>query len=110
MRDRTGDLLISACYMVFRFPSSRKIIWMMTFIAAIVLGLDIGLLVSVSFAFFVITMQSHRYLVLGKRSLAMAGRATMTYRQMHFLSELRFSSWVRSLTPTSIEASTTIGR
>lgn len=78
LRDRTADFLISACYMVFLFPSSGKIIWMMTFIAAIVLGLDIGLLVSVAFAFFMITIQSHRYLVSGNRSLAMAGKATRT--------------------------------
>lgn len=78
LRDRTGDFLTSACYMVFLFPSSCKVIWVVTFIAAIVLGLDIGLLVSVTFAFFMVTVQSHRYLVSGNRSLAMAGKATMT--------------------------------
>lgn len=76
--DRTGDVLISACDMVFLFASSRKIIWMVTFIAAIVLGLDVGLMVSVAFAFFVITIQSHRYSVSGHSSLAMAGKAPRT--------------------------------
>ncbi|XP_029799209.1 testis anion transporter 1 isoform X1 [Suricata suricatta] len=37
-----------------------SIIWMVTFVAAIFLGLDMGLLVSIAFAFFVITVRSHR--------------------------------------------------
>ncbi|KAK2508123.1 hypothetical protein MC885_021568, partial [Smutsia gigantea] len=37
-----------------------KIIWMVTFISAIFLGLDVGLLISVAFVFFVITVRSHR--------------------------------------------------
>ncbi|XP_032318813.1 testis anion transporter 1 isoform X1 [Camelus ferus] len=48
------------------------IAWMVTFISAIFLGLDVGLLVSVAFTFFIITVQSHRYFVLGNRKLAIA--------------------------------------
>ncbi|KAB1261469.1 Testis anion transporter 1 [Camelus dromedarius] len=49
-----------------------EIAWMVTFISAIFLGLDVGLLVSVAFTFFIITVQSHRYFVLGNRKLAIA--------------------------------------
>lgn len=45
---------------------------MVTFISAIFLGLDVGLLISVAFAFFVITLQSHRYFVSGGRRMAQA--------------------------------------
>ena len=80
LRGRTGDSF-SFCLLP-RFSFSLllfyKVIWMVTFISAIFLGLDIGLLVSVAFAFFMVTVQSHRYLVSGNRRLAMAGEATMT--------------------------------
>lgn len=46
-------------------PFFPKIIWIVTFISAIFLGLDVGLLVSLAFTFFMITVQSHRYLVSG---------------------------------------------
>ncbi|KAM5279696.1 testis anion transporter 1 [Ctenodactylus gundi] len=36
------------------------VIWMMTFISTIFLGLDVGLLVSLFFSFFIITVHSHR--------------------------------------------------
>nr|XP_031544318.1 testis anion transporter 1 isoform X4 [Vicugna pacos] len=48
------------------------IAWMVTFISAIFLGLDVGLLVSVAFTFFIITVQSHRYFVSSNRKLAIA--------------------------------------
>ncbi|XP_032720217.1 testis anion transporter 1 isoform X1 [Lontra canadensis] len=40
------------------------VIWLVTFTSAIFLGLDVGLLVSVSFAFFIITVRSHRTKIL----------------------------------------------
>ncbi|XP_059034479.1 testis anion transporter 1 isoform X6 [Mustela lutreola] len=40
------------------------VIWLVTFISAIFLGLDVGLLVSVGFAFFIVTVQSHRTKIL----------------------------------------------
>lgn len=63
--------------MVFPSPSSfpplfHKIIWMVTFVSAISLGLDVGLLVSLAFAFFIIAVRSHRYFVSGDRRLAVA--------------------------------------
>lgn len=77
---RTGDFF-SFC-LLSRFSFSLllfyKVIWMVTFTSAIFLGLDIGLLVSVAFAFILITVQSHRYLVSGNRRLATAGEATIT--------------------------------
>ncbi|XP_032318817.1 testis anion transporter 1 isoform X3 [Camelus ferus] len=54
------------------FYELPNIAWMVTFISAIFLGLDVGLLVSVAFTFFIITVQSHRYFVLGNRKLAIA--------------------------------------
>lgn len=45
---------------------------MVTFLSAVLLGLDIGLVVAVAFAFFIITVQSHRYFVWGNRRWAMS--------------------------------------
>lgn len=53
-------------------PLFHKLIWMVTFMSAILLGLDIGLVVAVTFAFFIITVQSHRYFVWGDRRWAMS--------------------------------------
>nr|XP_031544317.1 testis anion transporter 1 isoform X3 [Vicugna pacos] len=54
------------------FYELPNIAWMVTFISAIFLGLDVGLLVSVAFTFFIITVQSHRYFVSSNRKLAIA--------------------------------------
>lgn len=75
LRDTTGDFPNCACCCGLPFPVFpllHKIIWMVTFISAIFLGLDVGLLVSIAFAFFVITVRSHRYFVSGDRRLAVA--------------------------------------
>nr|XP_048307165.1 testis anion transporter 1 isoform X6 [Myodes glareolus] len=44
------------------------VVWMVTFSSAIFLGLDVGLLISLVFAFFIITVRSHRtkILILGQ--------------------------------------------
>ncbi|XP_021569621.1 testis anion transporter 1 [Carlito syrichta] len=44
------------------------VIWMVTFFSAIFLGLDLGLLVSLIFSFFIITVRSHRieFILLGQ--------------------------------------------
>ncbi|KAK7814852.1 hypothetical protein U0070_026353 [Myodes glareolus] len=49
-------------------PLSHKVVWMVTFSSAIFLGLDVGLLISLVFAFFIITVRSHRtkILILGQ--------------------------------------------
>uniref|UniRef100_A0A8C5Y9M3 Solute carrier family 26 member 8 n=1 Tax=Microcebus murinus TaxID=30608 RepID=A0A8C5Y9M3_MICMU len=39
-------------------------IWMVTFLSTIFLGLDIGLVISLFFAFFIVTVRSHRYFIL----------------------------------------------
>lgn len=74
LRDRAGGFLSSAyCHglPLFLLPLFHKVIWLVTFTSAIFLGLDVGLLVSVGFAFFIVTVQSHRYFVSGTRRLAM---------------------------------------
>ncbi|XP_032196385.1 testis anion transporter 1 isoform X3 [Mustela erminea] len=55
---------------VYNLPSLWRqnqydcVIWLVTFTSAIFLGLDVGLLVSVGFAFFIVTVQSHRTKIL----------------------------------------------
>uniref|UniRef100_A0A671FZE7 Solute carrier family 26 member 8 n=1 Tax=Rhinolophus ferrumequinum TaxID=59479 RepID=A0A671FZE7_RHIFE len=59
------------------------IIWMVTFMSAIILGLDIGLIVAIVFAFFLITVQSHRtkILILGQIPNTNIYRSINDYRE-----------------------------
>lgn len=77
--------------------------------SAILLGLYIGLVVAVTFAFFIITVQS-QYFVCGVQEVGpRQGEGNCDLKANAFLlTELRFSSWVRSLTPIFTEASKTI--
>ncbi|KAB1261468.1 Testis anion transporter 1 [Camelus dromedarius] len=70
-----------------------EIAWMVTFISAIFLGLDVGLLVSVAFTFFIITVQSHRTKIL------LLGQIPNTniYRSIHDYREVRIH-----ITPTPL--------
>ncbi|KAL6058929.1 hypothetical protein STEG23_022117, partial [Scotinomys teguina] len=52
------------------------VVWMVTFSAAIFLGLDVGLLISLVFAFFVVTVRSHRYSGPGKWGAAVVRQGT----------------------------------
>ncbi|KAG5196844.1 hypothetical protein JEQ12_010298 [Ovis aries] len=60
------------------------LIWMVTFMSAILLGLDIGLVVAVTFAFFIITVQSHRtkILLLGQIPNTNIYRSFQDYREV----------------------------
>ncbi|KAI4531267.1 hypothetical protein MG293_019125 [Ovis ammon polii] len=62
----------------------QQLIWMVTFMSAILLGLDIGLVVAVTFAFFIITVQSHRtkILLLGQIPNTNIYRSFQDYREV----------------------------
>ncbi|XP_037375481.1 testis anion transporter 1 isoform X2 [Talpa occidentalis] len=51
---------------IYYLPSLWKqsqydcVIWAVTFLASLLLGLDLGLLISIMFAFFIVTVQSHK--------------------------------------------------
>uniref|UniRef100_A0A2K6EFR0 Solute carrier family 26 member 8 n=2 Tax=Propithecus coquereli TaxID=379532 RepID=A0A2K6EFR0_PROCO len=59
-------------------------IWIVTFLSAIFLGLDVGLLISLVFAFFIITVRSHRTQIL------LLGQIpdTNIYRSIHDYGEI----------------------
>lgn len=42
--------------------SCSKVIWLGTFAAVLRLGLDVGLVIALALAFFIIGIRSHRYL------------------------------------------------
>ncbi|OBS83769.1 hypothetical protein A6R68_22284, partial [Neotoma lepida] len=64
------------------------VIWMVTFSSAIFLGLDVGLLISLVFAFFIITVRSHSEGASRGKARARAPKTSA------FLPERRSSSWI----------------
>uniref|UniRef100_A0A8C5L2Y4 Solute carrier family 26, member 8 n=1 Tax=Jaculus jaculus TaxID=51337 RepID=A0A8C5L2Y4_JACJA len=63
------------------------VVWLVTFSSAIFLGLDMGLLISLVFAFFIITVRSHRtkILLLGQIPNTNIYRSSSDYREvLHF--------------------------
>ncbi|XP_073080220.1 testis anion transporter 1 isoform X2 [Manis javanica] len=76
------------------------IIWMVTFISAIFLGLDFGLLISVAFAFFVITLQSHRtkILLLGQIPNTNIYRSISDYQEVTNIPGVKIFQCCNSIT------------
>nr|XP_019594381.1 PREDICTED: testis anion transporter 1 isoform X5 [Rhinolophus sinicus] len=76
------------------------IIWMVTFMSAIILGLDIGLLVSVAFTFFLITVQSHRtkILLLGQIPNTNIYRSINDYREATSIPGVKIFQCCNSIT------------
>ncbi|XP_036104556.1 testis anion transporter 1 [Molossus molossus] len=76
------------------------IIWMVTFSSAIFLGLDIGLLVSIAFAFFMITVQSHRtnILLLGQIPNTNIYRSCNDYREIITIPGVKIFQCCSSIT------------
>lgn len=70
----------SACFQGLFPPPTlfHKVVWMVTFSAAIFLGLDVGLLISLGFTFFIITVRSHRYSASGRCRTAVHGKGAGT--------------------------------
>ncbi|XP_070101615.1 testis anion transporter 1 isoform X4 [Equus caballus] len=80
------------------------IIWMVTFTSAIFLGLDVGLLVSVAFAFFVITVQSHRtkILLLGQIPNTNIYRSINDYREVMNIPGVKIFQCCNSITYVNV--------
>ncbi|KAF6116167.1 solute carrier family 26 member 8 [Phyllostomus discolor] len=77
-----------------------SVIWMVTFTSAIFLGLDIGLLVSIAFAFFLITVQSHRtkILLLGQIPNTNIYRSINDYREIMAIPGVKIFQCCNSIT------------
>ncbi|XP_021091481.1 testis anion transporter 1 isoform X4 [Mesocricetus auratus] len=76
------------------------VVWMVTFSSAIFLGLDIGLLISLVFAFFVITVRSHRtkILVLGQIPNTNIYRNINDYREVVLIPGVKILQCCNSIT------------
>ncbi|KAI5149110.1 Testis Anion Transporter 1, partial [Manis pentadactyla] len=76
------------------------IIWMVTFISAIFLGLDVGLLISVAFASFVITFHSHRtkILLLGQIPNTNIYRSISDYQEVTNIPGVKIFQCCNSIT------------
>ncbi|XP_039091177.1 testis anion transporter 1 isoform X2 [Hyaena hyaena] len=77
-----------------------SIIWMVTFVSAIFLGLDVGLLVSIAFAFFVITVRSHRtkIFLLGQIPNTNIYRSLNDYREVTNIPGVKIFQCCNSIT------------
>ncbi|XP_031290709.1 testis anion transporter 1 isoform X2 [Camelus dromedarius] len=82
------------------FYELPNIAWMVTFISAIFLGLDVGLLVSVAFTFFIITVQSHRtkILLLGQIPNTNIYRSIHDYREVTNIPGVKIFQCCNSIT------------
>ncbi|XP_066217535.1 testis anion transporter 1 [Saccopteryx leptura] len=76
------------------------IIWMMTFLSSIFLGLDVGLLISTAFAFFIITVRSHRtkILLLGQIPNTNIYRGIKDYREIITIPGVKIFQCCNSIT------------
>ncbi|KAL6092191.1 hypothetical protein STEG23_008110, partial [Scotinomys teguina] len=76
------------------------VVWMVTFSAAIFLGLDVGLLISLVFAFFVVTVRSHRtkILILGQIPNTNIYRNVNDYREVVLIPGVKILQCCTSLT------------
>ncbi|XP_062041999.1 testis anion transporter 1 isoform X3 [Lepus europaeus] len=80
------------------------ILWLVTFASAIFLGLDFGLLVSLVFAFFVITVRSHRtkVLLLGQVPNTNIYRSINDYREIVSIPGVKIFQCCNSITFVNI--------
>ncbi|EGW03617.1 Testis anion transporter 1 [Cricetulus griseus] len=79
---------------------SYKVVWMVTFSSVIFLGLDVGLLISLAFAFFIITVRSHRtkILVLGQIPNTNIYRNVNDYREVLLIPGVKILQCCNSIT------------
>ncbi|XP_036016412.1 testis anion transporter 1 isoform X3 [Mus musculus] len=85
---------------LWRQDQYECIIWMVTFSSAILLGLDVGLLISLAFTFFVITIRSHRtkILVLGQIPNTNIYRNVNDYREVILIPGVKIFQCCSSIT------------
>ncbi|KAL0622593.1 Testis anion transporter 1 [Plecturocebus cupreus] len=75
-------------------------LWMMTFLSSVFLGLDIGLIISTIFAFFITTIRSHRtkILLLGQIPNTNIYRSTNDYREIITIPGVKIFQCCSSIT------------
>nr|XP_021521252.1 testis anion transporter 1 isoform X2 [Aotus nancymaae] len=75
-------------------------LWMMTFLSSVFLGLDIGLIISVVFAFFITTVRSHRMkiLLLGQIPNTNIYRSINDYREIITIPGVKIFQCCSSIT------------
>ncbi|XP_063135207.1 testis anion transporter 1 isoform X11 [Rattus norvegicus] len=85
---------------LWRQDQYECVVWMVTFSAAIFLGLDVGLLISLVFTFFVITVRSHRtkILVLGQIPNTNIYRNVNEYREVILIPGVKILQCCSSIT------------
>ncbi|XP_012576021.1 PREDICTED: testis anion transporter 1 isoform X1 [Condylura cristata] len=91
---------------IYNLPSLWKqnqydcVIWLVTFLAALLLGLDLGLLISIVFAFFIVTVQSHRtkILLLGQIPNTNIYRCISDYREIMTISGVKIFQCCNAIT------------
>ncbi|XP_072497983.1 testis anion transporter 1 isoform X3 [Notamacropus eugenii] len=81
------------------------VIWIVTFLSVICLGLDVGLLVSVIFTFFITTVQSHRasILVLGQIPNTNIYRSFTDYREAVYIPGVKIFQFCTAITFVNVE-------
>ncbi|XP_074167245.1 testis anion transporter 1 isoform X6 [Sminthopsis crassicaudata] len=81
------------------------VIWIVTFLSVICLGLDIGLLISVVFTFFITTVQSHRtsILVLGQIPNTNIYRSFTDYREAVYIPGVKIFQFCTAITFVNVE-------
>uniref|UniRef100_A0A4X2LJ66 Solute carrier family 26 member 8 n=1 Tax=Vombatus ursinus TaxID=29139 RepID=A0A4X2LJ66_VOMUR len=81
------------------------VIWIVTFLSVICLGLDVGLLISVIFTFFITTVQSHRasILVLGQIPNTNIYRSFTEYREAVYVPGVKIFQFCSAITFVNIE-------
>ncbi|XP_048203833.1 testis anion transporter 1 isoform X2 [Perognathus longimembris pacificus] len=86
------------------FYELPNVIWMVTFSAAIFLGLDIGLFVSLIFTFFIITVRSHRtkILLLGQIPDTNIYRSSNDYREVILIPGIKIFQFCNSITYVNV--------
>ncbi|XP_004590531.2 testis anion transporter 1 isoform X1 [Ochotona princeps] len=81
------------------------ILWMVTFSSTIFLGLDLGLLVSLAFTFFIITVRSHRIkiLLLGQIPNTNIYRSANEYREILCIPGVKIFQCCNSITFVNVD-------
>ncbi|XP_076773352.1 testis anion transporter 1 isoform X3 [Arvicanthis niloticus] len=95
-----GVMLLLMVKMGSFFHKLPNVLWMVTFSAAIFLGLDVGLLISLGFTFFIITVRSHRtkILVLGQIPNTNIYRNVNDYREVILFPGVKIFQCCNSIT------------
>ncbi|XP_058441547.1 testis anion transporter 1 isoform X1 [Marmota monax] len=91
---------------IYNLPSLWKqnqydfVVWIFTFLSSIFLGLDIGLLMSIVFAFFITTLRSHRtkILILGQIPNTNIYRSINDYREITTIPGVKIFQCCNSIT------------